>query len=222
MLRAGQYQVIAPAYPPTSAMVDLVGGVAAVLDAEQVSTVHLVGSSFGGYLAQCLVHAHPAAFQVLAGAGHGPLFTHTDQYIDRLLAFLADPPAFVAATPAGSDSECRRARWRFAVRPGGHHRAATWRGLRVAFRRPGRRQRGRLGLLVRPSGDRGQCTQHVPEFPAAWIHLRGFVRQAERDIADTMRLQQGSKPVVDSLPDLHAVGPGLMIETDAEDIYCCL
>jgi hypothetical protein len=47
-----QYRVIAPAYPPATTMDDLVAGVTAILDAEQVSTVHLVGSSFGGYLAQ--------------------------------------------------------------------------------------------------------------------------------------------------------------------------
>ena len=220
-----QHRVIAPAYPPAGTMADLVAGVTAVLDAEQVATAHVVGSSFGGYVAQCLVRAHPervdslvlaqtgvrhfigpvplvllhavlrvapawlvrsftwrtwqtlladigrdqqfwmallrdildhqltkahlvavlaaigdftghhrpmpgdlewkrpvlvlqsehdrafasqaneiravyptAAFQIVAGAGHGALFTHTDQYIDLLQAFLADPVAFAAAS----------------------------------------------------------------------------------------------------------------------------
>lgn len=53
-----RYRVIAPAYPPVTHMSDLVAGVAAVLDAEQVTTAHVVGSSFGGYLAQCLLCAH--------------------------------------------------------------------------------------------------------------------------------------------------------------------
>jgi pimeloyl-ACP methyl ester carboxylesterase len=41
--------------------------------------------------------AYPAAtFRVLRGAGHGALFTHTDQYVGEIQAFLAgaddDPP----------------------------------------------------------------------------------------------------------------------------------
>ena len=51
--------VIAPAYPPATRIDELVDGVVGVLDAEQVPRVRLVGSSFGGYLAQCLVRAHP-------------------------------------------------------------------------------------------------------------------------------------------------------------------
>lgn len=53
------YRVIAPAYPPTRHMNDLVEGVTAVLDAEDITVAHVVGSSFGGYIAQCLVRAHP-------------------------------------------------------------------------------------------------------------------------------------------------------------------
>src|SRR5512133_3794772 len=220
-----RHRVIAPAYPPAGTIADLVAGVIAVLDAERVATAHVVGSSFGGYVAQCLMRAHPervdslvlaqtgvrhfigpvpmavlravlrvapaglvrsftwrtwqtlladigpaqqfwmavlrdildhqltkahlvavvaaigdftghhrpmpgdlewkrpvlvlqseydrafasqadeiravyptAAFQVVAGAGHGALFTHTDQYLDLLQAFLADPVAFAAAS----------------------------------------------------------------------------------------------------------------------------
>lgn len=54
-----RYRVIAPAYPPATHIDELVDGVVAVLDAEHVTTAHVVGSSFGGYLAQCLVRAHP-------------------------------------------------------------------------------------------------------------------------------------------------------------------
>lgn len=55
----GRYRVIAPAYPPTPHISELVEGVTAVLDAEHVTAAHVVGSSFGGYVAQCLVRAHP-------------------------------------------------------------------------------------------------------------------------------------------------------------------
>lgn len=66
-----RYRVIAPAYPPATAITDLVAGIVAVLDAEQVRIAHVVGSSFGGYLAQSFVRAHPdrVARLVLAQTG---------------------------------------------------------------------------------------------------------------------------------------------------------
>lgn len=54
-----RYRVIAPAYPAATHVDELVDGVGAVLDAEHVTTAHVVGSSFGGYVAQCLVRAYP-------------------------------------------------------------------------------------------------------------------------------------------------------------------
>ena len=54
-----RYRVIAPAYPAATHIDELVDGVVAVLDAEHVTAAHVIGSSFGGYLAQCLVRAHP-------------------------------------------------------------------------------------------------------------------------------------------------------------------
>jgi pimeloyl-ACP methyl ester carboxylesterase len=66
-----QHRVIAPAYPPAGSMADLVAGVAAVLDAEQIATAHVVGSSFGGYVAKCLVRAHPERVDSLVLAQTG-------------------------------------------------------------------------------------------------------------------------------------------------------
>ena len=54
-----RYRVIAPAYPAATRINELVDGVVAVLDADHVTTAHVVGSSFGGYVAQCLVRADP-------------------------------------------------------------------------------------------------------------------------------------------------------------------
>jgi pimeloyl-ACP methyl ester carboxylesterase len=53
-------RVIVPAYAAVPTMAALVAGVAAILDAEGVERVDLIGSSFGGYIAQCFVRAHPA------------------------------------------------------------------------------------------------------------------------------------------------------------------
>ncbi len=50
------YRVIAPSYPPgPGTMTQLVQGVSAILDAEGIGRAHVLGSSMGGWLAQCLV-----------------------------------------------------------------------------------------------------------------------------------------------------------------------
>jgi pimeloyl-ACP methyl ester carboxylesterase len=67
----GRYQVIAPAYPPARSMAELVAGVTAILDAERIPSAHVVGSSFGGYIAQCLVRAHPERVKTLVLAQTG-------------------------------------------------------------------------------------------------------------------------------------------------------
>jgi len=66
-----RYQVIAPAYPPLRSMAELVTGVTAILDAEQIPAAYVVGSSFGGYLAQCLLRAHPERMNALVLAQSG-------------------------------------------------------------------------------------------------------------------------------------------------------
>ncbi len=52
-------RVIVPAYSAVPTMAELVKGAAAILDAEGVKRVDVMGSSFGGYVAQCFVRAHP-------------------------------------------------------------------------------------------------------------------------------------------------------------------
>ena len=53
------YRIIAPTYPPVSTMEALAAGVIAILDRENISEVHLVGSSLGGDLAQYLAAYYP-------------------------------------------------------------------------------------------------------------------------------------------------------------------
>jgi pimeloyl-ACP methyl ester carboxylesterase len=52
-------RVIVPAYAAVPTMAELVAGVIAILDAEGVERVDVMGSSFGGYVAQCFVQEHP-------------------------------------------------------------------------------------------------------------------------------------------------------------------
>jgi pimeloyl-ACP methyl ester carboxylesterase len=51
-------RVIVPAYAAVPTMADLVAGAAAILDAERIERVDVMGSSFGGYVAQCFVRVH--------------------------------------------------------------------------------------------------------------------------------------------------------------------
>jgi pimeloyl-ACP methyl ester carboxylesterase len=53
------YRVIVPAYAAVPTMAELVMGAVAILDAEGIKHVDVMGSSFGGYVAQCFVRAHP-------------------------------------------------------------------------------------------------------------------------------------------------------------------
>ena len=54
------YRVISPSYPsgPTT-IAQLVAGLVAILKAEHIETVYIVGGSYSGMLAQCFVRSHP-------------------------------------------------------------------------------------------------------------------------------------------------------------------
>lgn len=56
---ANDYQVISLTYPPVDSLAGMAEGVTAVLDAEQIETVNLVGSSLGGYFTQYLLTTMP-------------------------------------------------------------------------------------------------------------------------------------------------------------------
>ncbi len=51
-------RVIVPAYAAVPTMAELVASAAAILDAERIERVDVMGSSFGGYVAQCFVRVH--------------------------------------------------------------------------------------------------------------------------------------------------------------------
>jgi pimeloyl-ACP methyl ester carboxylesterase len=56
---AQQNRVIAPDYPALDTMAELVDGIAGVLDREGVRRPHVIGGSYGGYVAQAFVRRHP-------------------------------------------------------------------------------------------------------------------------------------------------------------------
>jgi pimeloyl-ACP methyl ester carboxylesterase len=55
-----EYRVIAPSYPfEITTMKQMTDGVAAILEAEGIRRVHVLGGSYGGMIAQCLVRHYP-------------------------------------------------------------------------------------------------------------------------------------------------------------------
>ena len=52
------YRLIVPTYPPLTTMADLVDGIAAILEIEQIIWTHMLGTSLGGCLAQCFVRKY--------------------------------------------------------------------------------------------------------------------------------------------------------------------
>jgi pimeloyl-ACP methyl ester carboxylesterase len=72
------FRVIAPAYPAGAGITGLADGLAGILDAEGVAQADVLGSSFGGFVAQAFVARHPERVRrlVLANTGSpaaGPL-----------------------------------------------------------------------------------------------------------------------------------------------------
>ena len=57
---AKSFRVIAPEYPPVESMDALVDGIAAILRRENVARAHVLGGSYGGFVAQVFVRRHAA------------------------------------------------------------------------------------------------------------------------------------------------------------------
>jgi pimeloyl-ACP methyl ester carboxylesterase len=56
---AQTYRVIAPTYPAVKTMDALVDGIAAILRQERIEQAHVLGGSYGGFVAQVFVRRHP-------------------------------------------------------------------------------------------------------------------------------------------------------------------
>ena len=56
---AGKYRVITPEYPPVKDMDALADGIAGILRQLGVKRAHVLGGSYGGFVAQVFVRRHP-------------------------------------------------------------------------------------------------------------------------------------------------------------------
>jgi pimeloyl-ACP methyl ester carboxylesterase len=66
------HRVLCPSYPPLPTMSSLVDGLRDLLAYERIDRAHVVGASYGGLVAQALVHRYPSVVQdlVLSHTGH--------------------------------------------------------------------------------------------------------------------------------------------------------
>ena len=65
------FRVLAPAYPAGAGIAGLADGLAAILDAEGVRQADVLGSSFGGFVAQTFARRHPERVRRLVLANTG-------------------------------------------------------------------------------------------------------------------------------------------------------
>ncbi len=59
MVLENEHQIICPSYPPVTTMKQLADGIIKILEARNICKVNVLGLSFGGILAQVIVHKYP-------------------------------------------------------------------------------------------------------------------------------------------------------------------
>lgn len=60
-----EYRIVSPTYPAVSTMEHLARGVSAILTSEKIEKAHILGTSFGGWLAQCFLFYYPDRVKTL-------------------------------------------------------------------------------------------------------------------------------------------------------------
>ena len=86
---AGQYRVIAPEYPPVTSMDRLADGIAAILRHEGVASAHVLGGSYGGFVAQVFVRRHPQLVRSLVLSHTLPPSPESSESVQKMLRWLA-------------------------------------------------------------------------------------------------------------------------------------
>jgi pimeloyl-ACP methyl ester carboxylesterase len=87
----GRFKIVALTYPPVSNLEGLRRGIIAILEKEQVSTCHVIGSSLGGYVAQYLLSKNPEMINNAVFANTFPpndLIARKTRNLGRILPFL--------------------------------------------------------------------------------------------------------------------------------------
>jgi len=71
-----ELRIIYPAYPRVRSLDDLADGVTAILDGENIARTWVLGASFGGAVAQCMVRRHPDRVERLILSNTGVPLAH--------------------------------------------------------------------------------------------------------------------------------------------------
>jgi pimeloyl-ACP methyl ester carboxylesterase len=73
---APRFRIVYPAYPRVRSLDDLADGVAAILGAENMARVSVLGASFGGAVAQCMIRRRPERIERLILSNTGVPLAH--------------------------------------------------------------------------------------------------------------------------------------------------
>jgi pimeloyl-ACP methyl ester carboxylesterase len=73
---APRFRIVYPAYPRVTALEDLADGVEAILAAENIRSLTVLGASFGGAVAQCMIRRHPQRIERLILSNTGVPLAH--------------------------------------------------------------------------------------------------------------------------------------------------
>lgn len=95
------FRVLAPAYPAGAGIAGLADGLAAILDAEGVRQADVLGSSFGGFVAQMFARRHPGRVRRLVLANTGSPSAAPLPLLPFLIRFLAVLPENAVRTLTG-------------------------------------------------------------------------------------------------------------------------
>lgn len=90
---APDYRVMSVTYPAVDSLEEMAVGVTAVLDAENVDSVHLVGSSLGGYFTQYLLTVMPERVETAVFANTFPpndIIAEKNKTLGSLLPFIPE------------------------------------------------------------------------------------------------------------------------------------
>ena len=113
------FRVLAPAYPAGAGIAGLADGLAAILDAEGVKQADVLGSSFGGFVAQTFARRHPERVRRLVLANTGSPAAAPLPLLPLLIRFLSVLPESAARSLTGRN-------WRRWFVPGSQDDASFW------------------------------------------------------------------------------------------------
>ena len=116
------FRVLAPAYPAGAGITGLADGLAAILDAEGVGQADVLGSSFGGFVAQTFARRHPDRVRRLVLANTGSPASAPLPLLPLLIRFLAVLPENAVRSVTGWN-------WRRWFAPDSQDDAVFWNRL---------------------------------------------------------------------------------------------